>query len=204
MVPPKPRLIPRSVAVVLARDNAVAVAAGRRGGPARIHGPAVRDGQRCASAGTRIVARDLVIAVDVAVVGRRDAGEVGDDVLDLRLGDHLLALQDAAQQQADDDQHDGDLDQREALGCVPRFDAFLPKLRAWIRKTYAQGNTSSKQRLSTQSASRFVELSTGLSRLRRSTSRRSPAGARALPASGAGSALRRRRGWRRFRAGPRA
>src|SRR5438094_774584 len=153
-------------------------------------------------AGARIVARDLVIAVDVAVVGRRDAGEVGDDVLDLRLGDHLLALQDAAQQQADDDQHDGDLDQREALGCVPRFHAFLPKLRAWIRKTYAQGNTSSKQRLSTQSASRFVELSTGSSRLRRSTSRRSPAGARAPQASGAGSALRRRRGWRRFRAGP--
>ncbi|MND01344.1 hypothetical protein D3C83_203040 [compost metagenome] len=48
------------------------------------------------------------------MIRRGDAREIGDDVLDLGLGDHFLALQDAAEQQADDDQHDGDLDQREA------------------------------------------------------------------------------------------
>jgi hypothetical protein len=49
------------------------------------------------------------------VVGGRDAREVGDDVLDLRLRDHLLTLQDAAEQQSDDHEDDRDLDEREAL-----------------------------------------------------------------------------------------
>jgi hypothetical protein len=52
------------------------------------------------------------------VVSSRDAREVGDHILDLRLGDHFLPLEDAAEQQPDDHQHDRDLDQREAL-CFP-------------------------------------------------------------------------------------
>jgi hypothetical protein len=55
------------------------------------------------------------IAILVAVVRRGDSGEIGDDVLGFRLRDHLLAFQDAAEQQPDDHQHDRDLYQGEAL-----------------------------------------------------------------------------------------
>jgi hypothetical protein len=61
-----------------------------------------------------IVARDAPVAVLVAVVGRRNAREVGDRVLDLGLRDHLLAFEDAAEQQPDDHEDDGDLDQGES------------------------------------------------------------------------------------------
>src|SRR6185369_325855 len=73
-------------------------------------------GRGCpARGGVHVVTRDGAIAVLVAVVSGGDAGEVGDDVLDLRLNDHLLTFQDAAQQQPDDHQNDRDFHQREAL-----------------------------------------------------------------------------------------
>jgi hypothetical protein len=87
--------------LVGAFDHAVAVAGGRAG-------PARRG---------LVVARQRTVAVLVAVHGGRNARYVGDDVLDLRLRDHLLALQDPAEQEPDDDQHDGDFDEREAFLC---------------------------------------------------------------------------------------
>src|SRR5438309_2237719 len=89
--------------------------------------PAARERRwRCRPArpSVGVVARDGAVAVLVAVVGRRDAGEIRDHVLDLRLGDHFLPLQDAAQQQPDDHQHDRDLHQREAL--LPVFHSQSP------------------------------------------------------------------------------
>src|SRR5207248_2742016 len=58
------------------------------------------------------------------------AGEIGDRVLDLRLQHHLLALEDAAEQQADDHQHDGYLHQGEAAVCVhPAYPGLALKSR---------------------------------------------------------------------------
>src|SRR5205085_8245314 len=69
---------------------------------------------------------DGAIAVLVAVIGGGNTAEVGDGVLDLGLHDHLLALENAAEEEPDDDQHDGDLDQRKAARAVMRFHCFLP------------------------------------------------------------------------------
>jgi hypothetical protein len=103
VIPPAAALYGRgargAAVVVLAFDLAIAVA---RCGPPT----AVRVG---------VVARDGAVPILITVVGGRDAAEVSDHVLDLRLRDHLLALEDAAEQQPDDDQHDRDLDQSEAL-----------------------------------------------------------------------------------------
>jgi hypothetical protein len=48
-------------------------------------------------------------------VGGGEPVEIRDHVLDPGLHDHFLAFQDSTQQQAYDDQHDRDLDERKAL-----------------------------------------------------------------------------------------
>ncbi len=107
-VPPEhARFLVRGGAAVAAGDLAVAVGAAREGDGA----------ERPARGGVGVVAGNRAVAVLVAVERGRDAGEVGHHVLDLRLRDHLLALEDAAEEQADDHQHDRDLDQGEAF-CV--------------------------------------------------------------------------------------
>src|SRR6266508_171431 len=73
--------------------------------PAEGSGPAAR--------GAIIIPREGPIAVPVGIHRCGDAVEIVDDVLDLGLRDHFLALQDATQQQPDDHQHDRDFDQGE-------------------------------------------------------------------------------------------
>ena len=88
------------VGVVQALNDAVArTLAGSLDGPA--------------GGGVRVVARERAVAVLVRSDGHGDAVEIVDRVLDPRLRDHLLALEDAAEEQPDDDEHDGDFDQRE-------------------------------------------------------------------------------------------
>src|SRR5665647_1424225 len=86
-------------------EHAVAVARNRRvGSPA--------------GCGIQIVAGQGFIAILVGVHGCGDAVKVVDHVLDLGLGDHFLAFQDTAQEEAYDYQHNGDLDQGKAgLSC---------------------------------------------------------------------------------------
>jgi hypothetical protein len=61
-----------------------------------------------------LVAREGLEAVLIGVDETRYAAEVADHVLDLGAVDQLLALQHAAQQQADDDEYNGDLHQGKA------------------------------------------------------------------------------------------
>jgi hypothetical protein len=60
---------------------------------------------------TRIVTRQCPEAVLIGVDEGRDVSDVAGEVLHLGAVDQFLALEHAAQQQADDDQHDGDFDQ---------------------------------------------------------------------------------------------
>src|SRR4029079_18212526 len=108
------RLVGIRGAVIEAGDLAVGAARARAGLPAARRRAAHR-AVDAGVAGAAVIARQLAIAVLVAVEGRRDAGKIADHVLDLRLRDHLLALENAPEQQADDDQHDGDLNQRESF-----------------------------------------------------------------------------------------
>ena len=107
MQPEQPRLVVGRSGRIAAGDRAVVEGARSR---------CRRKKGRSAPAATcvAVVAGDLAIAVDIAVVGHRDTAEVGNEVLDLGLRDHFLALENPAEQEPDDDQHDRDLDQREA------------------------------------------------------------------------------------------
>ena len=69
--------------------------------------------------GGGIVARQHAVAILVRVNGRRDASEIVLDPLDLGVGDHLASFEDAADQQADDDKHDGDFNQGKARLPAP-------------------------------------------------------------------------------------
>ena len=62
----------------------------------------------------RIVARRGAVLVLIGVNEGRDIAEVVGEILDLGAVDQFLTLQHAAEQQADDNQHNGDLDQGEA------------------------------------------------------------------------------------------
>src|SRR5258706_1169187 len=109
VIPPQARLVGGGGAVVQTGDDAVAGAC-RGAGPAPGGGSAISC--RDHATGARIVPRDFLLAADIAVAGRSDPGEIGDHGLDLGLRYHLLALQNAAQQESDDDQNDRDLNQR--------------------------------------------------------------------------------------------
>src|SRR6266853_1203334 len=88
------------IGTVETRYDPVAVTARRRlGRPAR--------------GGVLVVAGNGAIAILVGGHGHGDAVEIVNDVLDLGLGDHFLALQDAAQEQPDDHEHDRDFHQGE-------------------------------------------------------------------------------------------
>src|SRR5690606_10131828 len=92
---------------------AIALAEGNRG-PAR--------------GGAVVVAGQALVAILIGIDGDRNTIHVVDHILDLGLGDQLLALQYAAKQQADNDQNDGDFDQGETAlllshGDPPRMDA---------------------------------------------------------------------------------
>src|SRR5690606_10610476 len=92
---------------------AIALAEGNRG-PAR--------------GGAVVVAGQALVAILIGIDGDRNTIHVVDHILDLGLGDQLLALQYAAKQQADNDQNDGDFDQGETAlllshGDPPRLDA---------------------------------------------------------------------------------
>src|SRR6266853_1699225 len=69
---------------------------------------------RPARAGVLVVAGYGAVTVLVGGHCHSDAVEIVNDVLDLGLGDHFLALQDAAQEQPDDHEHDRDFHQGEA------------------------------------------------------------------------------------------
>src|SRR6266704_5513934 len=94
------------IGIVKTRYDPVAVTARRiLGGPARL--------------GVLVVAGNGAVAVLIGGHGHGDAVEIVNDVLDLCLGDHLLAFQDAAEEQSDDHEHDGDFDQGETrLGGI--------------------------------------------------------------------------------------
>ena len=62
-----------------------------------------------------VIARKGAEAILEAEEGRLDAILLRDQVADARAGDQFLALKDAAKQQSDNDQHDCDFDQGEAL-----------------------------------------------------------------------------------------
>ncbi len=88
------------IGIVGARNHPVAlIGAGRRclGGPA------------CSC--TLVVARQRAIPILVRGYRRDDSIEIVDRILDPCLRNHFLAFEDTAQQQADDYQHDRDLDQ---------------------------------------------------------------------------------------------
>jgi len=90
-----------------ALDESVAVA---------IHGRAIDVAlNRAYGRGLGIVAGIGAEAVLEAEEGRLGAVLQGNQVAHACRGDQFLAFEHAAQQQADDDQHDGDFDQREAL-----------------------------------------------------------------------------------------
>src|SRR6266487_3655761 len=91
-------------------DGVIAVAARRSlGGPAR--------------RGVLVVAGNGAVAVLIGGHGYGDAVEVVNNVLDLGLGDHFLPLQDAAQEQPDDHEHDRDFYQGETpLGRILAVD----------------------------------------------------------------------------------
>jgi hypothetical protein len=91
------------VGVPVAVDDAIAQQTGR-GGCEQL--PPVT--WRCYAG---IVARQRLELVLVAVDEQWNVAEVGGEVLHLGAVDQFLTLQHAAQQQADDDQHDGDFDQ---------------------------------------------------------------------------------------------
>jgi hypothetical protein len=61
----------------------------------------------------RVVAGQGLELVLIGVDEGRHRAEVVHNILDLRAVDQFLALQHAAEQQADDHQHDGDFDQGE-------------------------------------------------------------------------------------------
>src|SRR6266699_4504722 len=88
------------VGVVGTQNDPVAVTARRSlGGPARGR--------------VLVVSGDGAVAILVGGHCHGDAVEIVNDVLDLGLGDHFLALQDAAQEQPDDHEHDRDFHQGE-------------------------------------------------------------------------------------------
>ena len=64
--------------------------------------------------GPAVISWNLVIPVLVAVIGSGNTLVVVFQILDLRVLNQLLALQHAAQQQADDDEDDCNFNQREA------------------------------------------------------------------------------------------
>src|SRR5436190_295135 len=108
------------IGVVGARDDPVAVTACRSlGGPAR--------------AGVLVVSGNGAVAVLIGGHGDGDAVEVVDDVFDLCLGDHFLPLEDAAQEQPDDHEHDCDFHQGET-----RLGGILVELR----RTHATPKTT--------------------------------------------------------------
>ncbi len=87
---------------------------------------AVRRRRRCrglggpARRGILVVSGERTIAILIGSDRNGDPVEIVDHVLDLGLGDHFLAFEDAAQQQPDDDQNDRDFDQGETgLGRIP-------------------------------------------------------------------------------------
>src|SRR6266850_754437 len=94
------------IGIVKTSDDPVAVTARRSlGGPAR--------------GGVLVVAGNGAVAVLIRGHSDGDAVEIVNDVLDLCLGDHFLALEDAAEEQADDHEHDCDFDQGETrLGRI--------------------------------------------------------------------------------------
>src|SRR5213592_768646 len=94
---------PGVVVLVLVRD---------RDDPVAVAGCRCLDGP--ARGGVLVVTRNGAVAVLVRGYGHGDSVEIVDHVFYLGLGDHFLALQDAAQEQPDDDEHDRDLDQGEA------------------------------------------------------------------------------------------
>src|SRR4030067_2066286 len=61
----------------------------------------------------------------IAVDEHRNVFEIGSEVLDLGAVDQLLPLQHAAEQQADDHQHDGDFDQGKAGLIAFHYDNLL-------------------------------------------------------------------------------
>ena len=65
--------------------------------------------------GQVVVARQATEPVLEAVERRFDAVLLRDEIADAGAGDQFLALEDAAEQQADDHEHDRDFDQGEAL-----------------------------------------------------------------------------------------
>jgi hypothetical protein len=87
-----------------------------------------------------MIARQRLELVLVAVDEQRDVAEVGGEVLHLGAVDEFLALEHAAQQQADDDQHDGDFDQGKTclsgFHDVLRFGVLVSQTKAVVVPAY--------------------------------------------------------------------
>ncbi len=84
---------------------------------------AERDGARTPQvlSGQLIVTRQRPIPVLESVERRLDPVLLGNEVAHAGARDQFLALENAAQQQSDDDQHDGDFDQRESALSMCSF-----------------------------------------------------------------------------------
>src|SRR6185436_2303527 len=85
-----------------------------------------RAGDRCR--GLRVVARQSAETVLGPEEGGLRAILLGNKITHARAGNEFLALENAAEQQADNHQHDSDLDQRETLILLARHDHAPPSL----------------------------------------------------------------------------
>jgi len=100
VLPEQERLVARVLGIPCAFNNAVA--------PGAVSGIGASDAR-----GIAVVSRQGAETILVAVDERRDRAELAREALDLGAVDQLLTFQYAAEQQADDDQYNGNLDEGE-------------------------------------------------------------------------------------------
>ena len=81
---------------------------------------------RLGGIGRRPVTWYLPVTVDETVIGRLHTAVLVGDIAYPGTGDELLTFEDAAEQQADDHQHDGHFDQGETLLVAESGHVFVP------------------------------------------------------------------------------